>query len=67
MKNINDELPSNKLSELKTRINNMYTILFTKNIQIYLSYYIENNKINENINNINKHMKKLKENIQKLL
>ncbi len=30
MKNINDELPSNKLSELKTRIDNMYTILFTK-------------------------------------
>jgi hypothetical protein len=30
MKNINDELPSNKLSELKHRIDNMYTILFTK-------------------------------------
>jgi len=30
MKNIKDELPSNKLSELKNRIDNMYTILFTK-------------------------------------
>lgn len=30
MKNIKDELPSNKLLELKHRIDNMYTILFTK-------------------------------------
>jgi len=57
--------------------NNMYKYIVETKISLQklpikfenyiLSKLKENNKINENINNINQHMKKLKENIQKLL